>query len=289
MNFLVIAPINGTRHFPLIAQLNSLGDHEVHLVDAVMLQALPADFNKERSHAMIARTPTPGEVGCATSHREAWKRFLMSADEWTCVVEDDARVTDESGLQTILAAATSASLTSPTVVSLFSEGSVLAERPGPYWARCRFEPPGTVGYVINRAAAKALSAANQDGVYLADWPRSSGVTFHLATQHIIGHGDDSTESLIGTARFSHPRSTQLGPRLETATKILQRLALYSLAHYLRNRQHFNSPVHYCQIVLNHRVMWHLGRLAGRCIDAERRVYVLSWRCNRLVDFLANPR
>jgi hypothetical protein len=289
MKFLIIAPTHGTRHPPLVAQLATLGYHETHLVDAVMLQALPPGFDSQRSNALTARTLTPGEVGCATSHRRAWHQFLASTDDWACVMEDDARVNDCDALAAILYEVSGRPSLRAEVISLFANGAVLSQRPDALQARCRFEPPFTVAYLINRAGAESLAEANQDATQLADWPRASGVTFHLALGHIIGHGDETTGSVIGSERFAPECSTRVGFLLPTTTKVLHRLALYSFIHYLRNRRHFASPLHYYRIVLRHRVLWHLGRFAGRCIDAERNVFVLTWRCNRLVDFARRHR
>jgi hypothetical protein len=281
VDVLIIAPTNGTRHLPLIDQLRRQGDLDVHLVSAVMLKEIPSDFDDGRSRAFSARTLTPGEIGCATSHRKAWEHFLATDDEWVCIFEDDARVVDADALNSLLKELRHRPVgRSAEVISLFTLGAVLEHWPVTPFTRCLFEPPSAVAYCINRAAAEALCETNQDSTQLADWPRCSGVSFHLALGHMIRHGDEATGSLIGSERFKSEGSVMLGARFLPTRRVLHRLSLYTFVHYLRHHRHFDTPLHYYRIILRQRVLWHLGRLAGRKVDSERSIYVLNWRCNR---------
>jgi GR25 family glycosyltransferase involved in LPS biosynthesis len=278
MHIYVIAPEVGGRHGPLVEQLRQLSRHSFSMVPARIMRELPADFDRRAARAINNRDLTPGEVGCARSHRDAYMEILRTGAAWGCVLEDDARIVDTTQFERLLDEIDR--LSSPecgAVVSLYFESGVLKRWPTSSFTPCWSEPPFSVAAAVSSEAARRLAIVNARSTQVADWPLGSGAQFLIADRRFVVHGDELHSSIIGNARSGPALSRQLGRGNLGFRLVLNRLSLYSFAYYILNRRHFDGVRGYLATMLRPRVVWHLGRLLGRPSGLAPDVYVLSGR------------
>ena len=115
-----------------------------HALDETAKRAL-ADVVKMRR---VLRVMSDGEIGCAASHLAVYRRMIAEKIESACILEDDARLSEQfaSAVETTLGSG-------PRVV-------LLTDRQyGMIW---------TIGYLINRAAAKVMLCYNSPIWRVAD-------------------------------------------------------------------------------------------------------------------------
>lgn len=278
MNISVIAPAEGGRHGPLIEQLERLERHTYALLPAVIQTEIPPGFDMAAARAVNNRDLTPGEIGCAASHRNAYLEIIRSGAEWGFVMEDDARIVDLPGFAALLDEIEQVRPAERgTVINLFVERAVLTRWPNSTFTPCWTEPPFAVAVAISREAARRLAAANESQLHTADWPRRSGVRFMMATRHTVAHGDLGTESIIGGARNEPAVNRKLRRGNVSLHVVSNRLALYTFVHYWRNRQYFDGVRDYAGTLLHHRIATHIGRWFGRRCGLAPDVRVLSLR------------
>lgn len=285
----VIAPEHGARNLMLSAQLRSCSGFEVVDFPARMLAVAPLGFKEERACAFHNRRLTPGEIGCAMSHRDVWREISFSDREWSLVFEDDAQIHSVEALWELVDDLLGHEFGFPAVVvSLYSESAILREWPGVGVARCWSEPAFALAYLINREAAVRLAHANDDLMFCADWPRASGSEFFLAATGLVSHGDDSNQSLIGD-RLEVKEHRPFSVTDSGISVLLNRLSLYLLIHYFRNREHFDGLKHYFETILRHRLLLHLAKILCRGNRVGPGYFVLTFRpkgaiSRRVTDF-----
>lgn len=136
---------------------------------------LPSLYNVDVSamRAHLARSPTPGEVGCALAHQSAYSRLLASGDRSAIILENDARIDSLSAFLAAASLGTSLVVGRGLVASFYAGTRVASWFPiegGVEAVSLRFRPSYALAYVVDRAAARWLTDANTPIQNVADWP-----------------------------------------------------------------------------------------------------------------------
>jgi hypothetical protein len=260
----LIGPCDSPRSAGLHAALDSYDTHEVVCVDAVYFSEPPLGFSSRRSTAFNARVLSLGELGCAQAHMNAYRRIADGPDEWACVLEDDAVISDSEGFAEILESIPQLPVAeSGTVVSLYTGSAAVAPNSQrPHLWTCLSEPTMAVAYCLDRRAAAALLEANADHSFAADWPRGSGVHFFLTRSVPVAHEDGFTTSIIGKRRADQMARGRLATTLAVARRMARSTVVYLGADYLVYRREYRSLADYRIRVLAPRLWWRTMRLVG---------------------------
>lgn len=265
MHIYVISPAEGSRSQPLVEQLNRLQTHTFSLFPATMLRSIPEGFDMAPAVAINRYELLPGELGCAISHRSVYLDIVASRNIWSCVLEDDARIPDIEEFEHRLNKFESRSPSSSgEVVSLYSGGALLIRWLEPGVAVCLGASSHAVGYVISDRAAEELADANKDHRFVADWPLGTKVKFRLCLPPVIEHGDRHAETLIG-------------PRKQPLLTFMDRLEMYSLLYFVRNRPVFPNLAYYLRVVIRPRLFWNFMRVFGKRRSGSEWIYCLRGR------------
>jgi GR25 family glycosyltransferase involved in LPS biosynthesis len=91
-------PENLSKMFDILAKSSVLGEipidvveaHDGENIDEEYLENIDAKAWPYWKDPWFGRAITKGEIGCALSHNEAWKRIVEREEEFALVLEDDA-------------------------------------------------------------------------------------------------------------------------------------------------------------------------------------------------------
>ena len=250
---LVIIEIPGmNRAKPLLDILVQSKIFEIIIFPAVMFEKHMKNWevNHKYLKTIYGREISNGEIGCAISHLEAQKLLSKNALGGV-IMEDDARIENLNNLEEL--------------VSKFLEGSkgtssLLSLLPWEHLNKFKLDKPGkqrriyklwgqtplTVGYSLTNFAAKELSESNQEIKYLPDWPLNK-VKFYTTVDGLICHGDDYTNSVIGT-------------NSRRQISLRNKLSLYSGLLFFTNRSLFQNISYYIKVVHLPAIFWKLDNL-----------------------------
>ena len=141
--------------------------------------------------------PRVGEIGCAMSHRNVWRKVLDGDEAACCVLEDDVALSEGFADMLRKAEAFAAKSASPIVVLLTPR---CAEPKGEFvdghfgriaWAAL------TGGYVLNREAARRLLAATErlDSPIdeWARWAKRGGIALYAAQPSVCSQAEYGSE------------------------------------------------------------------------------------------------
>lgn len=169
-------------------QLSKL-DHDFNYVDATDMRfcdmSILEKYSALSEYSSVKRPLTRGEVGCALSHYNVYKRLLNSNDEWAWVIEDDAivsriknnsikkiiNISSEKGADAIILGYSKLETKEEDsfyamepIKTIVGDSEITVGTPWKNWT-C-----GTVSYLINKAGArKMLSILNENKIVtLAD-------------------------------------------------------------------------------------------------------------------------
>jgi glycosyl transferase, family 25 len=205
------------RRQALTRDLMALGLH-YELVDAVdgaaLTEAQRAWCDLEAAESQLGRPMTPGEVGCALSHLEVYRRMLEGSIERAVVLEDDAIV--DPDFPAVLEALAGTREELVLLYHAFSHTYFWA----PLWSRLRrplaagrclvpfsVTPASTVAYYLTLHAARVLQQAGLPVRGVADWPLSIGrVLGAKGVFPALVQPDDAFRSETGE-RLYRPRSS----------------------------------------------------------------------------------
>lgn len=129
-------------------------------------------YSRFKSWLILNRQMTRSEIGCALSHKKAYRKFLATNEQSCVIFEDDIIVSDMIN-NAIDVAQKAISKDQPEVIllSAFDEDSSLAPSELGVYDPIGF-PWCTDGYVINRKAAELILRANTPICITADgWYR----------------------------------------------------------------------------------------------------------------------
>ncbi len=180
-------------------------------------------------------------IGCAMSHRKAYRQFLSSNAKWAVVFEEDVRIQSEfeSRIGSILY---DFDVEAPTIVQLFTRGERFVFRAnsrGLQDSYFLFEfasiPGQAAAYLINRSAAElALTTERIDGP--SDWPNwASRVKFFSVYPFLV------SESAEGTT---------IGSPVITRFNFWMRVIKVSTGiHWLKFRASFDSLSDYKSLII----------------------------------------
>jgi GR25 family glycosyltransferase involved in LPS biosynthesis len=199
------------RSLPLIKQLLTGGDLKVQLISANMLRTNDdlnssdirySDFDSKK---YLGRSLTLPEIGCASSHNNA-RSLLAASSNGGVILEDDARICDLNGFETLSKYFLASQKNDTAVLNLSNPDSLTGMFPEScgkdlFYTRRVCPTPLAVGYVVTTMAAKRLIANNNPIQYVSDWP-SSGVSFFSAGHGFVHHGDGQTVSTIDPTQVS---------------------------------------------------------------------------------------
>ena len=208
-------------------------------VCAVDGRALSADqlrraANLRAGRILYGQQLTATQVGCALSHRLAYRLLVDSGAEWALVLEDDARPTD--AMLSVIEQLTVLNYGAPVVVELFSEGRVNRSTQAiDLWEGQAVEklatfPGFTVAYLINRQAAEWALTDEGPIASRADWPPwAVGVDFWRTVPNVVAHGVPGIDTTT---------MVQVQVRESPVAKVVRWLQLASGIAYLRLRSHY---------------------------------------------------
>jgi hypothetical protein len=135
-------------------------------------RAFEEDVDLHVFRERLGWSPSAAQLGCALSHREAYRQLLRSRAKWAVVLEDDVSAAIPCGFLGQLMDRLS---DLPVIVQLFSRGQSHVE-PFRVWdLACqhdifefRYVPQQTAAYAISAPAAQLAVDHRIDGP--ADWP-----------------------------------------------------------------------------------------------------------------------
>lgn len=152
----------------------------------------------------VRRRLTPGEIGCALAHLRAQRDAAAAREEWSWILEDDARLTvSPDGFRALVEWVTGSGSARPTVVLLCHLAAIVDPRPvaavgGLVVHRAVVPPDLAACYLLNRAAARALADCTLPVIGPADWPpRSAGSIEFLVVSPQLAAVDGNAVSAIG--------------------------------------------------------------------------------------------
>jgi glycosyl transferase family 25 len=137
--------------------------------------------------------PRAGEIGCALSHRETWRKFLELDEPCACVLEDDVSPTD--GFPAALDAAERFVMEGKEaraiVLTPFVPAPVVEPEPGSFvripWAT------STGGYILDRRAAAAMLKTTSPFPAPVDewvrWTKTAGIRLYAARPAVCGQAE----------------------------------------------------------------------------------------------------
>jgi len=213
MDKLLVIIINSgsERSSPLIEQLRTREDLEIHSIAANMLkteedlQLAGVQYSDSEALKYMGRSLSFPEIGCASSHNYARSLLALSAIGGV-ILEDDARICDLADFVTLSRVFLSSQQNNPAVLNLSNSLPLTDTCSGPqendlFLARRISPTPLAVGYAITSLGAGKLLSNNNPIQYVSDWP-AHGVLFFSAGHGLVHHGDSQTQSTIDPAQAS---------------------------------------------------------------------------------------
>lgn len=195
----------------------------------------------EKSKAILLRTLTPPEIGCAISHRRILF-FLAKSKHGGVVLEDDTEIIDvgafvESCLEFLSHMKNTDAILSLTHIPKFRLFNDKKFR------RLRTPPPLAAAYVATPEAAIELASSNTPIFSVADWPNQF-IQYYANEFALVNHNPHNFPSTI---------QNNAGQLTQYTNRLLKALALFSFLHFFRNRKHFQSLRVYWTLMLKPRV------------------------------------
>jgi GR25 family glycosyltransferase involved in LPS biosynthesis len=251
---LVISLPQSPRRALIASRLQSL-NIDFRFIDAIHGQTLcettiAAVTDPARSLRRLGRLLTPNEIGCALSHREAYRQIIESGADAAIILEDDAIPATE------LASLIEQWRSVPAAIDLLSlfKGSGIIIRQGGFklgdarLARAASTIEYACGYFIRRKTAIKLFAATEKISTVADWPFDLRELRHYVTEPDFVSHDFSVPSEIGEDRPGF-----IEPPPPITRKILGLQALLFIT-YFRQREKYDSLYNYYERELRVRLM-----------------------------------
>lgn len=166
-------------HFVL--SLESSSDRRIHIINEFKkIDALPHFFNaidgrllseKEKKEICCNPALAPGEIGCAASHLEMYKKFLSSKEKAICIFEDDIIISPQVTQNILDDAFHFIEISETPSVLLLSPRRRMGAKvgfAGPIPIYKCFRGTCTHAYILNRQAAQAIITANTPIQFEAD-------------------------------------------------------------------------------------------------------------------------
>lgn len=189
------------RRSRILAHLTTLGLEEVVVVEAIRGDVLAPEERRRRaddvrSVSRYGRALTPGELGCAMSHARAYDLFLGGQEAFALILEDDAVLLPDVrsllGTEELLRwmAHPEPRLLLMTPIRAFMERGAQPFVGAYRLVKVRRAWEG-YGYLVNRAAARAMLALNSPAWLSADdwvaYSRLGGVEVSGLDPFCIGY------------------------------------------------------------------------------------------------------
>jgi glycosyl transferase family 25 len=210
-------------------------------------EALARSYDESATIRRYGRPLSPGEIGCALSHRLAYQTILSRGLDSAIVLEDDAILSDD------LTDFPFASLPAQfDVVNLFGRSGLVrrrAERQLGRYAlhRAAGKIYGTVGYVVSRKGAERLLAASPVVSYPADWPvHPAKLSFFALSPPAVGHEDEDSQLSIEREHMRHRWRQTRGLRRSLTEGPLSNLAIPLFLRYAMERDCYLGLGDYCR-------------------------------------------
>lgn len=246
--FIINLPFHEERRKRMLEQLKPFPNLEPEIVPALWGKDIPEVIR----HALAAPDPqkthkplTPGEIGCALSHRLCYERFLQTKAEYALFLEDDTLLANDFGsvmesLHSFLLQKTN----NPLVVA-FSARSLSFVHPcvkGADWALVRsVYTIGAYAYVLNRKGAELVLNKTVPFHTPCDyWTffkdsfglRMYNVQPHKASYLRPGEGGDSTMDEEREIEWKHFVQVRRDPSKFTLAKLNPKRILHKSAERL---------------------------------------------------------
>lgn len=219
-------------------------------------------YDDARMRRRMGRSLTRNEIGCALSHREAYRQIIATGCEAAIILEDDALVTP--ALNMLLADWRQI----PEAIDLISlfKGSGIIHRRGGYkfhhieFARAASTIECSCSYFIRRRTAIALYKQTEIISTVADWPFDIRQVNHYVTVPDIAIHDHALASEIGEDRPGF-----IAPPPAFRRKLLGLQAVLFIT-YFKNREGYDSLYNYYErelrVRLKARMPWRYKILQG---------------------------
>ena len=203
--------------------------------------------DESRFRARVGRPPLESEMGCAAAHLSAYEALLQSRSQWALVLEDDALVADCDSLGELVAKIIEMTKSTGHVISLYSEGPLFASSSAEFetrlpLTRLRLAPQGAVAYLVDRVAARKLTAAQSPLSNVSDWPLNArDLEFYYVPNSLIDHATGGTASTVAV-------DVDRSKLIPAHVRILMWTGLWFLVH----RRHFGRFSNYREQILRPR-------------------------------------
>jgi len=205
--------------------------------------------------ARFGRFPLEAELGCAAAHVEAYAALTEEQFDWALVLEDDAVISNQDELRTLVEEITLNCEVRGNVISLYSGGPVFASGTRPLCGlgalELKIPAHGAVAYLVDRVAAVNLQQAQSPLASVSDWPSVlDAVDFLYIPNKVITHAANNVESTIADGV---DRSKMVPFRV--------RFLMWTGLWFLMHRSQFISAGAYYVEVIRPRIATHFWRRA----------------------------
>ena len=210
-------------------------------IQSTFYDHFPTEFDKKESWVKSKRHLSLPELGTATSHIKCYEKIVSTKIPFALIFEDDCQIVDVDELDKILSLVNGMDLDQSFVVSFFTNVANLkiSQKYDSFLFSVVNEPSSTVCYFLTNSAAKALLKTNRNLIYVADWPKNSGVEFYLAKKKYIV--TDLVKSLISDNRGS--------TNVSSSDRFRLMISIFSGIHFLVNKKYFKSYREYASILI----------------------------------------
>ena len=202
------------------SQLRNEKSLAVNFIDAVDGRLIGEDYLKsiyDRSFVIAneGRDFTRDEIGCSLSHNKIYREIIEKDINFALILEDDAWLSPHIS-DVVLEAISKIDSEEPAVILLTVAKSYLSRptvlRCGSYDVKLAYQAWGTLGYLINKSAAKKISEINMPVRYSADswwvFRRHAGIKIMCFTPILVIENSSDHPSIIEAER-SKLRGTKL--------------------------------------------------------------------------------
>jgi GR25 family glycosyltransferase involved in LPS biosynthesis len=234
---------------------------EINQIEPLMMSYESETFievnKKKEFYCFQGRSPLPGEIGCATSHLEIYRKMIRNNISWSLILEDDAEIVDSTEFFRAIDAYISENLQFPAVYSLYTENFPIKsrhlEQAKKEFIKTKIAPPTTVAYLINNQAAKLFLQVQNPIKFVADWPFTGNkCQFYLTTRTLFLHHNTNSSILV-----SKNSSRNL--------PVHRKIAIWSFYWFIKNRKSYGKFSQYIEMMIKPRFLYHtrnLGDFSG---------------------------
>ena len=140
-------------------------------------------FNYAGSNDLYGREMNAGEVGCALSHRKAYKEFIDSNEPYALFLEDDISILRDLNQLDLSAIDSVLQVFQPKALMLSGDYSYYKKKP----IVRLYSAVGAYAYILNRAAARRILSLDPPCCVADDWMfyKRKGIRLYAVCPYMV--------------------------------------------------------------------------------------------------------